>query len=55
MLVLQLAKGGNLREYLAANPELSWVNRLRIARDVSHGLRQLHKAGVIHGDLVRFL
>ncbi|RHZ87737.1 hypothetical protein Glove_30g56 [Diversispora epigaea] len=51
MLVLQLAKDGNLREYLAANPELPWINRLRIARDVSDGLRQLHKAGVIHGDL----
>ncbi|CAG8633963.1 15873_t:CDS:2 [Cetraspora pellucida] len=50
MLVLQYADSGNLREFLD-HKELPWTNKLRIARDIAYGLRHLHKAGVVHGDL----
>ncbi|CAG8850342.1 16540_t:CDS:2, partial [Racocetra persica] len=50
MVVLQYADSGNLREFLD-HKELSWINKLHIARDIAHGLCQLHKAGVVHGDL----
>ncbi|CAG8702947.1 20307_t:CDS:2 [Dentiscutata erythropus] len=50
ILVLQYADSGNLREFLD-HKELSWNDKLRISRDIAYGLRQLHKAGVVHGDL----
>ncbi|RIB18912.1 kinase-like domain-containing protein [Gigaspora rosea] len=50
MLVLQYADSGNLREFLDQK-EQPWINKLRIARDIAYGLRHLHKAGVVHGDL----
>ncbi|CAG8498474.1 4972_t:CDS:2 [Dentiscutata heterogama] len=50
ILVLQYADSGNLREFLDQK-ELSWIDKLRISRDIAYGLRQLHKAGVVHGDL----
>ncbi|RIB05620.1 hypothetical protein C2G38_579267 [Gigaspora rosea] len=52
-MVLQYANDGNLREYLKANfTRLQWMDKLRISKDIAHGLLFLHNNNIIHRDLV---
>ncbi|KAF0553696.1 actin-like ATPase domain-containing protein [Gigaspora margarita] len=51
-MVLQFADGGNLREYLRKNfTKLQWTNKIRIAKEIVHGLMFLHNHNIIHRDL----
>ncbi|KAF8545323.1 kinase-like domain-containing protein [Trichophaea hybrida] len=40
-----------LEDFLSSNPDLPFQARLRILRDVSCGLLQIHECAVIHGDV----
>ncbi|RIB29523.1 kinase-like domain-containing protein [Gigaspora rosea] len=51
-MVLQFANNGNLREYLKSNfSKLEWIDKLRIACEISDGLKFLHENNIIHRDL----
>ncbi|KAF0548834.1 kinase-like protein [Gigaspora margarita] len=51
-MVLQYANDGNLREYLKANfAKLQWIDKLRISKEIVHGLLFLHNHNIIHRDL----
>ncbi|XP_048845029.1 dual specificity testis-specific protein kinase 2 isoform X2 [Brienomyrus brachyistius] len=43
--------GGNLEQLLDSNKQLSWVVRVKLARDVALGLGYLHSKGIFHRDL----
>ncbi|KAF0424523.1 kinase-like protein [Gigaspora margarita] len=56
LFVLQLADGGNLRDYLFGKHkdnfyEISWSELIQIANDIANGLNHLHDNGIIHRDL----
>ncbi|RIB08505.1 kinase-like domain-containing protein [Gigaspora rosea] len=56
MLVLQYANGGNLREHLLKKQEngvykISWTELINIAKEITIGLKYLHKKDIIHRDL----
>ncbi|RIB15899.1 kinase-like domain-containing protein [Gigaspora rosea] len=51
-MVVQFANGGNLRKYLEKNLlRLQWIDKLRIAEDISCGLSFLHMSNIVHGNL----
>ncbi|KAF0361744.1 kinase-like protein [Gigaspora margarita] len=51
-MVLQLANNGDLREYFKINfSKLEWTDKLRMACEISDGLKFLHKNDIIHRDL----
>ncbi|KAF0444662.1 kinase-like protein [Gigaspora margarita] len=51
-MILQLASSGNLREYLSKTfPELKWIDKLDIAKQIAHGLTFLHSHEIVHQDL----
>ncbi|KAF0551475.1 kinase-like protein [Gigaspora margarita] len=51
-LILQYANEGNLREYLENNfMKLQWMDKLRIAKEIAHGLLSLHDNNIIHRNL----
>lgn len=51
-LILQYASEGDLRSYLSNNFErLRWVDKLRIAGEITLGLMFLHHNKIIHRDL----
>ncbi|PKY31487.1 kinase-like protein, partial [Rhizophagus irregularis] len=51
-LVLQYAKDGNLKDYLARNHlTLSWNDKYKIACGIADGLHCLHDENIVHRDL----
>ncbi|RIB12262.1 kinase-like domain-containing protein [Gigaspora rosea] len=51
-LILQYASEGDLRSYLSNNfANLRWVDKLRIAGEITLGLMFLHNHSIIHRDL----
>jgi serine/threonine protein kinase len=54
-MVLEYANNGNLRDYLR-NKEifdsLQWEDKIRMALDITCGLKCLHSKEIIHRDLV---
>ncbi|RHZ79893.1 hypothetical protein Glove_140g59 [Diversispora epigaea] len=51
-LVLQYAKDGNLRTYLRNNfKSLDWKIKINMAKDITSGLRCIHKENIVHKDL----
>ncbi|RIB07274.1 kinase-like domain-containing protein [Gigaspora rosea] len=56
MLILQYANGGNLREYLVKKQKdgiykILWNEIIRIAIEITHGLKYLHNENIVHRDL----
>ncbi|RHZ84543.1 hypothetical protein Glove_79g43 [Diversispora epigaea] len=52
-LVLQYAKDDNLRNYLRDNfKDLNWKTKIKMAQDITNGLCYIHKANIVHRDLV---
>ncbi|KAF0483218.1 MATA-HMG [Gigaspora margarita] len=56
MLILQLANGGTLRDYLRSKWkdgkfEIPWINLISIAAEITCGLRFLHEKIICHRDL----
>ena len=51
-MVLQYAKGGNLRSYFKRSfLNLKWSEKLRILFDIVENLRDIHRLEFIHKDL----
>ncbi|RHZ78413.1 hypothetical protein Glove_165g3 [Diversispora epigaea] len=51
-LVLQYAKDGDLRTYLQNNFKiLDWKIKINMAKDITSGLRCIHKENIVHKDL----
>ncbi|RHZ59675.1 hypothetical protein Glove_362g41 [Diversispora epigaea] len=51
-LVLEYCENGNLRDYLRINGNLlSWCKKIKMCRDIAHGLRCIHNEGITHRDL----
>lgn len=53
MLVIQFAKGGDLKTYLSANfKQMKWLeDKQPILTHIAYGLKIIHKEGLIHRDL----
>ncbi|CAG8532676.1 20070_t:CDS:2, partial [Gigaspora margarita] len=53
MLVIQFAKGGDLKTYLSTNfNQMKWFeDKLPILAHIAYGLKIIHKEGLIHRDL----
>lgn len=52
-MILQYADGGTLSEYLEHNFEdLTWLDKLRLAKEITNGLLTIHNKIIIHRDLV---
>ncbi|RHZ84531.1 hypothetical protein Glove_79g14 [Diversispora epigaea] len=51
-LVLQYAKDDNLKNYLRDNfKDLNWKTKIKMAQDITNGLRHIHKENIVHRDL----
>src|SRR3954471_15841127 len=51
-LVMQYANQGNLKDYLNEYGDaLTWPARIRIGRDIVHGLTYIHLNDILHRDL----
>ncbi|KAF0469710.1 kinase-like protein [Gigaspora margarita] len=51
-MVLQFANNGDLRSYLLDHfSELNWSSKIEMAKDISNGIKCLHKANIVHRDL----
>ncbi|RIB13473.1 kinase-like domain-containing protein [Gigaspora rosea] len=51
-MILQLADGDDLREYLAKNfNKLRWADKFRIAKDIAQGLSYLHRRDIFNCEL----
>ncbi|GBC01762.1 hypothetical protein RclHR1_04320003 [Rhizophagus clarus] len=52
VMVLEYANNGNLRDYLNVNfDSLNWENKIRMALDITLGLKHLHSKGITHKNL----
>ncbi|RIB28357.1 kinase-like domain-containing protein, partial [Gigaspora rosea] len=53
-LVFQYANRGDLRCYLNDYfPKLDWTTKIRMAREISSGIKCLHSVNIVHRNLVR--
>lgn len=50
-LIFKLETGGSLDQYLEKHPELSLQERIRLLTEIADALSELHRIGIIHGDL----
>ncbi len=50
-IVLELAKDGDLEDYLQKNPQLTELDKLHIVHQIAAGIKFFHGKGVIHRDL----
>jgi serine/threonine protein kinase len=51
MMVLEYAKDGNLRQRLNKYfDSYGWMEKIKMLRDISFGLNEIHKQGLIHQD-----
>ncbi|CAG8655279.1 2131_t:CDS:2, partial [Diversispora eburnea] len=51
-LVLQYAERGDLRTYLQNNfKSIDWKTKINMAKDITRGLRCIHKENKVHKDL----
>lgn len=48
---MEIVAGVPLEVYLKANPRLTVMERLRLARQILEGLEVVHRLGYVHGDL----
>ncbi|RIB04240.1 kinase-like domain-containing protein [Gigaspora rosea] len=52
-MVFQFANNGDLRSYLQNHfSELDWPTKIRMAKDISQGVKCLHDADIVHRYLV---
>jgi serine/threonine protein kinase len=51
VLVLEYAEGGSLAKLQDTADPLSYELKRKLCLDVAHGLLELHKSGLVHGDL----
>jgi len=49
-MVMEYIEGGNLRQYLLKNSQLSFVSRLNQLKNLALGLSSIHEEGLIHKD-----
>ncbi|RIB11724.1 kinase-like domain-containing protein [Gigaspora rosea] len=51
-MVLQYANSGNLRGYLQSHfSKLDWPTKIKMAKEISSGIKCLHNANIVHRDL----
>ncbi|RIB10275.1 kinase-like domain-containing protein [Gigaspora rosea] len=50
-MVFQYADNGSLSKYLKNNHNLTWGTKLKLLKDISEDLREVHFAGIIHADI----
>ncbi|RIB25552.1 kinase-like domain-containing protein [Gigaspora rosea] len=51
LMVFQYANNGSLYKFLRTNfQDLTWRTKLKLLKDISHDLKQVHNAGYIHSD-----
>ena len=56
LMVFDYADNGSLRKYLSTPAvKLDWPANCRLGLDIVNGLRYIHKAGILHKDLVSAL
>ncbi|CAG8479693.1 11226_t:CDS:2 [Rhizophagus irregularis] len=53
-LVMPIANGGNLRDYLKANKKLSIDKKLKIVKGIASGIMKLHGEGITHENIKPF-
>ncbi|KAF0511313.1 kinase-like protein [Gigaspora margarita] len=52
-MILQFANNGDLQCYLRNHfLELDWATKIRMAKEISSGINYLHKANLVHRDLL---
>ncbi|GES75241.1 kinase-like domain-containing protein [Rhizophagus clarus] len=52
MLILEYANGGNLRQYLKQkNSELTWDDKIKLAYQITEGIKYLQGEKILHRDL----
>ncbi|CAB5347244.1 unnamed protein product [Rhizophagus irregularis] len=52
LLIMQYANGGNLRQYLKDHfSELTWDDKIKLAYQITEGIKFLHDADIIHQNL----
>ena len=53
LMVFDYADNGSLRKYLSTPAiELDWPANCQLGLDIVNGLRYIHRAGILHKDLV---
>ncbi|PKK67519.1 kinase-like protein [Rhizophagus irregularis] len=52
LLIMQHANGGNLRQYLKDHfSKLTWDDKMKLAYQITEGIKFLHDADIIHQNL----
>lgn len=51
IISMEYVKGKNLRDFLTANPNLSYKQKVDLAVQIARGLEAIHKLNLIHRDL----
>ncbi|VDN89487.1 unnamed protein product [Brugia pahangi] len=50
-MYLELALYGNVRQYLAHKPEISFLNKLQLVMEIAAGMKYLEQKQIVHGHL----
>ncbi|RIB17268.1 kinase-like domain-containing protein [Gigaspora rosea] len=51
VLMLELADGSTLRDYLKNNISLNWYNKFCLAQQLAEAIKHMHSANIVHRDL----